>query len=594
MKKIFFCIFISILFFACNLGFTPSRTYYYIQQQTVETEAEVIPPTEDIELSLNFMFDILEPKGKIQQSELEALLLYYQDELSSDEALLQTFYNQIFELPIVKKAADANFSLIDFETFNFNEALIFAEFSAKNVPSMSYGSGDIWKISSDKTYLPPLGDENLYTYEYSGENTTAGVNPITGVTYLKYEGYNPFFAIDSKYNQALLVDGSERGMQRFNFYRFKGKGGGIVNLDNMLVAVDTYTSLIFSFGVPTDFETILGQDSPTKWEAVEVAATAPDGQKYKFYEYDPAGYIDAQGSFVMYDWYVNNLSQANAANQAKFYPQFTGVSPYLVNFTVKKPTFTIKSSQNDGEGFYTEIIDFNFIEPPGIVETYDIYRIDDSSTDRKLIASLDISQSSYKDYNALILTKNPVYLIEAKNSKNELIGSPSDIQEGTRNLTNKEVVLATIEALRYALVDQGAHGTLTGSKKITSDNGGTFSYKKSGLFTATYTYVLENFKPFLLGLSTSESITYQSKNILTSILTSTSLTGTLTLEDGGIISFDSITILNNDTNDPDWTSGSINYNGRIFTSNDVPFGLYMTKDVYLQAIIGLDLEYTQE
>ncbi len=610
MKRIVFLIFtfIPLFLFACNLGFTPGRAYYYIQQQSEDEDTELIPPTEDIELSLNYMFDILEPKGVIQNSELEALLLYYQGELSSDEALLQTFYNQIFELPVVKKAADTNFSVIDLSTYNFNDALIRAEFSSKNVPAMRYESGSLWTLSEDKTYLPPLGDENLYTYEYTGDNTTAGVNPITGVTYLKYEGYNPFFAIDSKYNQALLVDGSERGMQRFIFYRFKGKGGGIVNLDNMLVAVDTHTALIFSFGVPTEFETILGQDSPTKWEAVEVAATAPDGQKYKFYEYDPAGYLDEFGNFVMYDWYVSNLSQANAANQTNFYPQYTGVSPYLVNFDVKKPSFNILNNAGDDiNGYYTELRDFTFNEPPGLVATYDVYRIDDSGIERKLIATLNASDSGafMRDRNALILTNYPQYLIEARDSSGNLIGSPSDLQEGKRDLTHREISLSVMESMRYALIDQGAHGSITGSKVVTSEGGGTFTYKKSGLFTGTYTYTLANYKPYLFTLNTAEnaSISYQAKNVLTSIQTSTPFTGTLGFSGlySGTMLFNDIIISNNEKESPAWTGGSLDVTAGGYTTNysfdgdqSIPFGFYMSKDTFVQSLLDENGAYTQK
>ncbi len=593
---------------ACNLGFTQYDTYYYIQQSQ-DTETEDTAPSEDIDLQLNYMFDILQPMGAINEIELEALLLYYQDELLADENLLNTFYYQIYELPVVKSAADSSFEVVDFLDFNFNEALIEATFSSKNVPSMKYSFGELWSLSDDTTYLPPLNNgEKTYTYEYAGENTKAGVNAITNVTYIKYEGFNPFFAIDSKYNQAMLADESERGMERFLFYRFKGKGGGIVDLDNMLVAVDTYTSLIFGFAVPTEFISLLGQDNPTKWEPVESAASAPDGQKYKFYEYDPAGYVDATGTFVMYDWYINNLSQANAANKEKFYPQFTGVSPYLVNFDVKKPTFAIRNNLGDNSnGYFTELSDFTFDQPPGVVETYDIYRIDDSSTARRLIATINAGDTDaiFKDENALILTKYPQYSIEAKDKNGNIIGSPSDLQEGKRDLTNREITLSIIESLRYALIDQGAHGSITGSKIVTSENGGTFTYKKSGLFTGTYTYTLIDFKPHLFTLKTAENaaISYQAKNVLTSIQTSTPFTGTINISGdySGTIVFNNIEISNNDKESPAWTAGSLDLtvNGRKIQyqesgENTVPFGFYMTKDTFVQSLLDENGQYIQQ
>ncbi len=612
MNKKWLCIVIAIIgcLFSCNLGFTPTSQYYYIQQAE-EVEETVTAPSEDIEVDLNYMFDILEAEGTINRGELEALLSYYQDELKADEKLLETFLYQIYELPIIRKEADSNFPQIDLKGYDFSDKLIQATFTSKNVPTMSYVTGDSWLLSDDIKYLPPVKDDkNNFTYEYSGKNTSAGVNSITNVTYLKYEGYNPFYAIDSKYNQAKLVDGNKRGMERFIFYRFKGKGGGLVDLDNMLVAVDTYTSLIFSYAVPTEFFSILGQDNPTKWEPVEVAATAPDGQKYKFYEYDPAGYIDTiTGNFVMYDWYINNLSNANASNPTNFYPQFTGVSPYLINFEVKKPTFKVNPSENlvdTDSKYYTELSNFAFDTPPGTVDAYNIYRIDDSSTERKLIKTINViganlEEETYKDKNALILTKNPQYSIEAIDENGNIIGSASDLLEGKRTLTDREVVLASIETMRYALIDNNAHGSVTGKMTVSDASGGTFDYKKTGLFTATYIYTLIDYMPNFLSLSTvkDHEVTYQSKGLLTSIQTSTEFTGSIDVKDRGVLLFNNIEISNNDKDAPDWSSGTLDYTVGSkptipYTSTDIPFGFYMTKDAFITAILGDNNEYEQE
>ncbi len=604
MKKLVLLIILCFPFLsnACNLGFTPATQYYYIQQSNYGLDEDV-KPSEDIEIDLNYMFDILMSDGDINETELEALLKYYEEELSSDTLLLETFFYQLYELPVVKKAADSLFPLIDFSQFDFNSKVITAEFSSKNVPSMRYDTdGKVWELSENTTYLPPDETGNKYTYENTGDNTNAGVNPITNVVYYKYQGYNPFFALDSLYNKALLSDGIERGMARFLFYRFQGKGGGIVNLDNMLVAVDTYTSLIFSFGVPTEFESILGQDSPTKWEPVEVAASAPNGQKYNFYEYDPAGYVDSDGKFVMYDWYTENLSQANASNPTKFYPRFTGVSPYLINFDVKKPTFSILSNQGTVSGeYYTELQGFAFDNPPGEVTSYDIYRIDDSSIERKLIKTISKTDTSFKDKTALILTKNPQYSIEAKDKDGKIIGSPSDLKEGSRSLTSREVLLAAIETIRHALIDNGAHGYITGSLTVNSENNGSFVYNKSGLFSATYTYAMSNYKPFFIDLTTTQNISYQSKNILPSIVTSTNLTGSVKVmlnnSDYGNVIFDNIKITNNDKNNPQWESGTLNFDSINYSANGdnaVPFGFYMSKDAYVTAILNGSDEYQQK
>ncbi len=592
---------------ACNLGFTPSSQYYYIQQaQDVDDISTT--PSEDISLKFSIMFDILEPNGIINQNELEEYLLLYEDELSSNSEMLELFYKQLQELPIIKKELDSSFPLEEIVTSDFFRKLIRASFSDKNVPKMWYEaaseSSGQWELSEDTIYLEPLeGQVNDSVFYVAGSNTTAGSNPITNVEYFKYEGKNPFYSIDSAYNTNTYKESEnnldEVGMSRFLFYRFKGKGGGIVALDNMLVAVDTYTSLIFSFGVPTEFKEYFGLDSPTKWEAAETAATASDGQSYKFYEYDPAGYVDKDGNFVMYEWYTNNLAQANEANQTKFYPQFTGVSPYLINFQVKKPTFVVKSNLVDGEKFYTEISGFAFADAPSDVSKYDIYRIDDSSTNRVLIEENQLSSSKVKDYNALLLTGNAKYVIEAKDSNGKLVGSASNIIEGTRKLTKRETLLCVIESIRYALVDEGLFGT-TKTKTIMSQNGGTFEYTKDGFYTSTYTYNLKDFSPYNLTLNTTTPITYEAKSLGSSIKTSVPFVGSVSFEEGSL-SFNDIRIDNNDGDAPEWTDGTLSFTFNGETTNyqgqagdTIPFGFYMSKNAFVSSILGSDKKYEQE
>ncbi len=600
------CLFVSFfLIFSCNLGFIPD-SYYYIQQSK-PNETDETKPTDDISLTFPIMFDILEPFGKINQAELENYLLDNEELINSNPDLQELFFEQLKNIPVVQRELDASFPLVNFLTFDFKDKIIRSEFSSKNVPSIWYENpvedADKWQVSDDTKYVSPLeGEQNTIIYESTGPNTNAGENPITSVEYFKYEGKNPFFSIDSAYNTNTFTETEdateEEGMKRFIFYRFKGKGGGIVSLDNMLVAVDTYTSLIFSFAVPTEFETLLGQDNPIKWEAVETAATAPDGQNYKFYEYDPAGYVDEQGNFVMADWYTTNLSEANASNKTKFYPQFTGISPYLINLQIKRPTFKVTSNLSDSEGYYTKIHGFDFVDPPKDVASYDIYRIDDSSTNRILIEEDVLPSFSFNDYNALLLTGSAKYIVEAKDMDGKLVGSSSNIVEGTRELTNKEMLLRVIESIRYALVDESAYGS-SSTVTITSENGGTFEYSKSGFYTVTYTYDIHDFSPYGISLTTTSPISYVSKNIFASIKTSTPFTGTVSFGSNSLI-FNNIIISNNDTENPDWQSGTLdfNINGNIYSysssDEEIPFGFYMSKEKFVLEIIGDKIGYTQE
>ncbi len=187
----------------------------------------------------------------------------------------------------------------------------------------------------------------------------------------------------------------------------------------------------------------------------------------------------------------------------------------------------------------------------------------------------------------------------------KIIVAASDVVEGTSKLTDREELLATIETIRYALIDQGAHGSLNPTKVVASDNGGTFTYKKSGVFSPTYTYTLDNFEPFVVTLSTyapGVPITYKSKSLLTSILTFEPYTGTINITGDytGSLTFTNIRIANNDKNNPDWTEGTLDYiigssEKQIYDKDgDIPFGFYMDKETFIEKILGDDGVYLQE
>ena len=94
-------------------------------------------------------------------------------------------------------------------------------------------------------------------------------------------------------------------MKRLYFYRFTGKGGGIISLDNTLVAVDIYTKYVYIYGVPVEADKVFGVDVPTKWGP-------SDTVKYKgsilpFYKYDPVGHVMEDGTIVLYDFYLDSF-----------------------------------------------------------------------------------------------------------------------------------------------------------------------------------------------------------------------------------------------------------------------------------------------
>ncbi len=180
-----------------------------------------------------------------------------------------------------------------FSASKFDPWEIRSSFAGNNSPTFSFANGS-WVG----------GNASKNEYKKGGPNSSGGGYSITGVTYYLYKDKNPLFSPSSSYNNG---EHGER-MKRFYFYRFTGKGGGIQWLDNMLIAVDRYTKLVFAFAIPTKYNHVLGQKVPVAWGAVD---TRVNNGKYKFYEYDPVGIVKENGSIELYSWYKSAMGSGN-------------------------------------------------------------------------------------------------------------------------------------------------------------------------------------------------------------------------------------------------------------------------------------------
>lgn len=216
-----------------------------------------------------------------------------------------------------------------FDASEFDSIQITGWFSSENVPTYTMTAADVWAA----------GDESRREYVHAGAPDTEGQGwPISGVTYYQYRGLNPGYAADGNYNKALQTTGKgSPKLSRFFFYRFTGKGGGIQWLDNNLIAVDTYSKLVFAFSEPVEFSSM---GAPTKWSPTD--ASPYIGQMYQFYMYDPVGYVakkdDGSYEVVLYQWFQDNLAKGNY--KAKIDTAYTKIAE-------KKPDGAGKSPFNN-------------------------------------------------------------------------------------------------------------------------------------------------------------------------------------------------------------------------------------------------------
>ncbi len=510
--------------------------------------------------------------------------------------------------------------------------LIRSKFSSANVPNMWYEAGT-W-ASSDTTKSE---------FKNNGPNTSAGSNSINSVVYYAYQGVNPLYKPDGSYNTRGFDKTDETLMDRFVFYRFTGKTA-MPSLDNYLVAVDTHTRLVFSFAEPIEFKEMMGEKVPTKWGAIE------KGRPYKFYEYDPAGYVDNEGKFINYDWYNDKLSKGN------YDPVYTGKSPYTVvaQITVEgnpgdnteniQPEITA-SRVEDGilkdeetKKYYTNIT----IKPQAIPLTYKLYRMDDQSDEWVEILESEVPADetySYKDFGGVTLKTSPRYMVEVYSAEGtplmDSAGNPieSQVVEGSRMLNHREVLLGTVNSIRLGFKElwygdmSAGFGSPSLLKKSTTGDAGTYYHgiDRNGFFGTNYRryqrYVDFQNSPFVLNGTFMKdygggSNTSALKNDIEGTWTHSGShwpsdkdfqerTEYLEVTFGPAvfnITFNKVKIGNNNGNSPAWVSGTIvveDENGVIEefgNSTNFPFGFFMDDETFLNALSGTtgngDIDYS--
>uniref|UniRef100_UPI003F4B9ABD hypothetical protein n=1 Tax=Brachyspira catarrhinii TaxID=2528966 RepID=UPI003F4B9ABD len=204
--------------------------------------------------------------------------------------LLFIFINSLFLFSKETIERDLSYNP-NFSSSKFNDWLLVATFDGDNVPTLQF-------IDKTENMFWESSDSTIKEYVYKGKNSKAGMFFISSMTYYQYRGYNPLYTEKRNTDNANMI-------KRFYFYRFTGKGGGIISLDNTLVAIDIYTKYVYIYGVPVEEEKVFGVDVPQRWGP-------SDTVKYKgsilpFYKYDPVGHVQEDGTIVLYDFYLNSF-----------------------------------------------------------------------------------------------------------------------------------------------------------------------------------------------------------------------------------------------------------------------------------------------
>lgn len=201
------------------------------------------------------------------------------------------------------------------------------------------------------------------TYRYT-EDTVKGshvafgkYNSISDVVYYMCDGAHPF-GLD------MYADKNEQKfLKRFKFYKFTAtadKGGLFFErkLNNLMVALDTHTKLIFTYGIPTEYEGIIGGNFiPSAWQPYETADNTREN-RLKFYQYDPVGYVcetwdtemySVKTNTVLYDWWNESVKAGKRMKDVKNKRFMPRLSPSAEeDYTVRKPDVPVASPYRNG------------------------------------------------------------------------------------------------------------------------------------------------------------------------------------------------------------------------------------------------------
>lgn len=230
-----------------------------------------------------------------------------------------------------------------FSATQFNDWRLKAVFDKSNVPTYTFqGNGWVNIDISSRASLKNPGIMVSKADVYNGANTAAGSNNISNVKYYRFPKQHPMFGDEFSYNQ----NPHATRLQRFNFYWFEGDTAA-PHLSNALIAVDTYSKLVFAYAKPIQSEKLIASEPPvpTRWGPFESYSKGPGDKAYNFYEYDPIGYVKSDGNVVLYAWYIT----AQAASQYDPRMQFIGGTVASASGPGRSPYAPVKVDANDNQ-----------------------------------------------------------------------------------------------------------------------------------------------------------------------------------------------------------------------------------------------------
>lgn len=252
------------------------------------------------------------------------------------------FFGMLFTLSAVQPSASFLGTWNDpccrgYDASIFDTWFLRVQFDKDNIPTYTFfepPAGSSWQQMSSSVYYL---DGTPYDNTVSTGIPLPEFITMKNVSVYVYRGVNPLLQQQEQnrtYPAGIL--------DRFRFYQFTGdaKVLGIgVSLDNYLIAVDTWSKFVFAYGEITAVKKSFGQMVPQQYTAVEKSSLHSGVRP--FYEYDPIGYVNADGTVVLYTEYKDRVKENGAVHYfpviydtgraaAGYEPNAAGCSPYLL------------------------------------------------------------------------------------------------------------------------------------------------------------------------------------------------------------------------------------------------------------------------
>ena len=245
---------------------------------------------------------------------------------------------------------DSNYK---FDGNKISEFLFGVSFDNNNVPTYKFYKKEPkkWELKN------PLTSE--YYFDGTDDENKSQTYLIDPAHFYRYNFKNPLVDPAGSYNQSTK-------MQRFIFYRLEGKTE-LFTLNNYLIAIDINSKLVFAYAKIT--KTQSGQQYATESKPVEEY-----GEKRKFYEYDPIGFISYNQNedsltLTLYEEYkkevimngddyfpqvhdanraVAGYDNANSAGRSPYYiaEEIENIDPQTIFDQLKGKTYAVREGLN--------------------------------------------------------------------------------------------------------------------------------------------------------------------------------------------------------------------------------------------------------